>query len=145
MGLDMYLMGRRYNPQHEVVDGKYVEKERPVLDGFEVQENVLEIGYWRKHRRLHGFIVENYGGGEDDCRPIMLSPEDLHQIADALDRYETDIEALPETEGFFFGNDDWDRDLQEQAPEHAARFRKAAAWLSGDDNSWNHVEYQSSW
>lgn len=65
-----------------------------------------ELAYWRKHPNLHGWMERLYRekGGQDDtfnCVNVALT-------ADDLDRLEADIraDALPFTEGFFFGETD---------------------------------------
>jgi hypothetical protein len=99
------------------------------------------MGYWRKHAPLHCHIVDTYAEGEDDCREIPLSEEDLLSIADVLRR-----KALPKDEdcnGFFFGNPDMWSDDRKAGDEYAATFERAAAWLSRGD--WRSVYYQGSW
>lgn len=66
-------------------------------------ETASELAYWRKHPNLHGWMEQLYRakGGQDDtfnCVNVALT-------ADDLDRLERDIrnQALPHTEGFFFG------------------------------------------
>ena len=55
MGLDMNLFGDKYS----------FEKNETV-DGFPVSSTMLDMGYWRKHANLHGFIVDTFAGGEDE-------------------------------------------------------------------------------
>lgn len=98
MGLDMFahavketnLPSDAKDLQTDVVLGEGVEKE--------------EIHYWRKHHDLHGWMHNLYveKGGKDEqfnCNNVRLTLEDL-------DVLEKDIRthALPETTGFFFGN-----------------------------------------
>ena len=135
MGLDMYLTGDRYAPSHG-------DNKRDVVDGYEVESVRLKMGYWRKFGPLHHFIVERFADGDDNCRPIGLSADDLIVIADALERGR-----LPENQeverGCFFGSDEmWDED-RANGSEHAKVFRKAAEWV--EKNSWYSVEYQASW
>jgi hypothetical protein len=94
MGLDMYAWAVK---SEDVVDdvsfNKDAEKE--------------EIQYWRKHHDLHGWMEELYnersgelaGTKDFNCIPVRLYPGDL-------DRLERDVKQglLPETTGFFFGN-----------------------------------------
>lgn len=109
MGLDMYLKGM--NDAGELV----------------------ELGYWRKHPNLHGFIVETFAGGVDECQEIPLTVEDLSLILAA-----TTKEILPETTGFFFG---------QSRPEHKEDtlqiFHEAVDWLSKDPK--RRVFYRASW
>lgn len=97
-----------------------------------------QIGYWRKFNALHGWFVENCGGGVDECQPIEVSIEDLDKLRDTLNQvitlinnskkvtkvlqdwngkdYEMSVyecedevkELLSPTEGFFFGNTEID-------------------------------------
>ena len=66
-------------------------------------ETATELAYWRKHPNLHGWMEQLYrakGGTDADfnCVNVALTAEDI-------DRLERDIrhQALPHTEGFFFG------------------------------------------
>lgn len=63
-----------------------------------------EIAYWRKHHDLHGWMEKLYrlkGGDKQmfNCVPVRLTTEDL-------DKLQTDLlnSALPQTTGFFFGD-----------------------------------------
>ena len=73
-----------------------------------------EIAYWRKHNRLHGWMEDLYRdrgnevteegfGNSFNCVPVQLTLSDLEQL-------EAHVEgkSLPETGGFFFGNDSYD-------------------------------------
>ena|SRR5690554_4268140 len=81
------------------------------------------IHTWRKHPNLHGWMEQLYRakGGQDDtfnCVNVALT-------ADDLDRLEADIraDALPFTEGFFFGTtrpDEIELDLDFIAKARAA-------------------------
>ena len=93
---------------------------------------IEELGYWRKHPNLHGFIVQTFANGEDDCERIYLSAKDLKTIYDAIN-----IEALPHTEGFFFGTS-----RPEDRFASLAIFENAIKWL---DNSDKKIYYQASW
>ena len=139
MGLDMYLVGDAFNIT-------YGGHKRPKRDGFDVQATRLEVGYWRKHRMLHGYIVENFADGEDDCRPIDLRPRDLEQIENALREWVDNPAALPETSGFFFGDEEGDEHYRKQAQEDADKFRDARCWLEEErDGIWKSIEYEASW
>ena len=98
------------------------------------------MGYWRKHPNLHGYIVNTYAEGKDDCQEIMLNANDLEDIACAIE-----LDRLPHTEGFFFGTSEWH---EEDKKENAEIFRRAKAWLESypeEDRIWNHVYYKASW
>ncbi len=53
MGLDMYLTGKKFIPNHE-------GNQRPIVDGYEVSSMDLDLGQWRKHWALHYYIEKNY-------------------------------------------------------------------------------------
>lgn len=90
MGLDQYAFARK---------GKPFKDEDGALK-YPVQ---LELAYWRKHPNLQGWMEELYrqkGGTEEfNCVDVELTEEDL----DSLEAAVKDT-ALPETSGFFFGN-----------------------------------------
>ena len=52
MGLDMYLNGRKYV-------GGHWQREEPIRkeDNHPISSVEVSLGYWRKHRKLHGFIL----------------------------------------------------------------------------------------
>ena len=83
MGLDQYAKTRNSKDESELGD---------------------EIAYWRKHNALQGWMEKlwrNKGGeGEFNCVEVVLTHEDLEEL-------ENDLVAdnLPETNGFFFGED----------------------------------------
>jgi hypothetical protein len=110
MGLDMYLEGRkrRYNS---------TETE----DGFPVKSKTLDLGYWRKHPNLHGYIVQAFAEGKDECQDIELGAQDIKNIISAING-----KTLPETSGFFFGVSDMS---VAQRKHDVAVFTKALKWL----------------
>ena len=65
-----------------------------------------EIAYWRKHNRLHGWMENLYvnkgGAKEFNCVALELTLEDVEQLESVIEDKE-----LPETGGFFFGNDSY--------------------------------------
>jgi hypothetical protein len=76
MGLDQYATARR---------GEAITDD----EGYTYYEDSMELAYWRKHPNLQGFMQELY-----------YEKGDLDSLEATLDN-----EALPETEGFFFGSD----------------------------------------
>jgi hypothetical protein len=118
MGLDMYLEGRAWAAAEDT-ENDY--------------ERVERLGYWRKHPDLHGYIVQTFAGGVDECQRIELSADDLGRIAAAVK-----AGALPKTRGFFFGESTspGEQDTLEQ-------LAGAAAWLKGPGT--RRVVYRASW
>ncbi|GAA5481994.1 hypothetical protein [Haloferula sargassicola] len=133
MGLDMYLTG-----QVGVWSFKHQE-EVELRDGFRVKCRELDLGYWRKHPNLHGFIIEEFARGEDRCQQVYLEAEDMRTVILAIEQ-----NRLPFTEGFFFGQSQNDEDEKRGAIE---TFTKAIEWLedSTDEAEWKCVYYQASW
>ena len=134
MGLDMYLEGHKFNSSYYA--NGYLKPRPTCPDGFEIKSTTLDLGYWRKHPNLHGYIINTYAEGEDECQKIYLDDEQLEDIADAIEN-----NRLPHTEGFFFGKSEWH---EEEKAKNAEKFRKASEWLKGQD-AWCDVIYQASW
>ena len=133
MGLDMYLNGETFNwSDWEKPEGQ----RRPMRDGFEITGQKLQIGCWRKHPNLHGYIVKNFASGVDECQRIDLSREDMKDIIEAIKE-----KRLPETKGFFFGESDGSED-----EESIQIFEKAIEWVSTIVcNESRNVYYEASW
>ena len=95
MGLDMYLRGEQYNsPYHEEIP-------QPKLDGkYAISDYKVDLGYWRKHADLHGYIVDEFADGKDDCQQINLTQKNLEDIIDAIRNDNLKLDHS----GFFFGN-----------------------------------------
>jgi hypothetical protein len=110
VGLDMYLEGHK-----RFYRGAGEE------DGFPIKGKTLDLGYWRKHPNLHGFIVQAFAEGVDNCQEIYLGAQDIRNIISALSN-----DSLPETKGFFFGASD---SSQAQREHDMVIFGKALLWL----------------
>jgi hypothetical protein len=100
--------------------------------------------YWRKANAIHNYIVQKHAGGVDECQRIVMSREDIRHLADTCTAVVNDRslapDLLPTTEGFFFGDTDYDDWYFEQL-EHTER--ELNAMLEKDD--WDFMEYQASW
>jgi len=110
MGLDQYA---------EALKGKITINE----DGDKVCEDSMELAYWRKHPNLQGFMENLYaekgGTKEFNCVDLELTLEDLESLEESLDNQD-----LPETGGFFFGEDSSEH-YKEQDLQFCADARKA--------------------
>ena len=123
MGLDMYLTGERYFWKREYKRG-------------ERKADLIDLGYWRKHPNLHGFIVEAFADGEDDCRKIDLNGDRIRQIIAAVE-----AAALPHTTGFFFGESDGS-----EKEEDLIILHEALRWLETEEKDVKrYIYYQASW
>jgi hypothetical protein len=119
MGLDMYLTGRKYfwSNYHTGADERREDEHK-------VRSMDIDLGYWRKHPDLHGYIVKTFAkNGIDDCEEIELSADNIRDIIRAIK-----AKALPKTSGFFFGESDgseYDEDLK--------ILNEALTWLEASD------------
>ena len=131
MGLDMYLTGDKYVPEHQD------KLPRAKVDSYPVESLRLKMGYWRKHWALHNYIKENHDDDEDSSK-IELGPIALRDIADAVeqDKLPTNMDLLS---AYAFHKE------PEQVAATVKIFRDAADWLDILDNTWKSVEYCGSW
>ncbi|SNS98554.1 hypothetical protein SAMN06295912_12825 [Sphingomonas laterariae] len=95
MGLDMYAYTAPANLFERDVDFD--------IDIFPAE---ARLHYWRKHPDLHGWMEELYyakGGSSENFNrvPVALTSSDLDELELAIRR-----NALPITQGFFFGKSD---------------------------------------
>ena len=105
MGLDMYAYAAVKQGQYgEFYSGaEYInnEAENPTVT------KPREIAYWRKHPNLHGWMRQlwNRRGNEGS-----FNGDELELFREDLDDLEQDVldNALPQTSGFFFGDDSAD-------------------------------------
>lgn len=118
MGLDMYVWS--VNPD-DLSDQDVVRQVDVILQ----KQHVSEIWYWRKHHDLHGWMHNLYrekGGTAElfNCVTVRLTIKDL-------DRLEKDVieNKLPETTGFFFGNNPPDEESINEDKQFIAAAREA--------------------
>jgi hypothetical protein len=138
MGLDMYLEGEKFL----WTDWEHPENNKKE-DGFKIRETILELGYWRKHANLHGYIIQTFAGGVDDCERFELSDTDIRTIIDAIKSKE-----LPDTQGFFFGKSyTGDPETDEAIDREAVEiFEKAFQWRTAPEKGVSRsVYYRASW
>lgn len=133
MGLDMYLEGRKHimedfqNPQNDETE-----------EGMRVKGKVYDLGYWRKHPNLHGYIVREFANGLDECQDIELDQESLTRLIAAIKDGN-----LPHTEGFFFGKSRGDNG---EITRDLSIFTRALLWLQArEDRCYRSVVYKASW
>lgn len=139
MGLDMYLRGRKFF---------WTNWEKPgdnrTEDGFKVTLLEIELGYWRKHPNLHGYIVNTFAGGVDECQEIDLEVEQLKTIILAVK-----VGGLPNTTGFFFGRSPTIDDkamFNEQIATDVEVLQEALKWLETPEKGISRsVIYRASW
>jgi hypothetical protein len=94
MGLDQYV--------YFLTEEQVAQRNSP-----DNKEYVEEDFYYRKHNRLQGWMENLYrskgGDGDFNCVDVELTEEDLIAL-----QHDIESEDLPETGGFFFGNDSYE-------------------------------------
>ena len=110
MGLDQYATARKGEPRKVAQTWTTTDEdgnEKEVVEYYDEWEDSIELAYWRKHPNLQGWMEELWhekgNDGEFNCVDLELTLEDLDALEQSLDE-----SALPETAGFFFGNDSSD-------------------------------------
>ena len=123
MGLDMYGYATKFD------NIKDSEEQIKILKTDYKSEKILDreqIGDWRKHNRLHGYmeelwhdkgcpgvpldedgepIMEQGFGSSFNLIPLLLEKKDLKDLKQSITK-----KTLPETGGFFFGSDSYSDD-----------------------------------
>jgi len=131
MGLDMYLTGDKFVPEHQD------NLPRAKVDSYPVESQRLKMGYWRKHWALHNYIEANYNGFAE-LGKVELEPISLREIADAVEQGKIpDADYQDEIDAYYKEPD--------QVAATVKILRDAADWLEKDDNTWKSIEYYGSW
>lgn len=167
MGLDMYL---KTIPKVEGYDFKgLITLDNELLEDVSILPEVVQpyakrmthmkewyelsqqVSYWRKANQIHNWFVENVQNGVDDCEPYEVTEEDLVDLVDTIESVlketmrtgvSSAAERLPITEGFFFGNSDYDEYYFEQLLSTQETINKVLNTVNFDEE---YVYYRSSW
>jgi hypothetical protein len=160
MGLDMYLYKRTYvqNWEHNPPEQQHqIEVKKNGVVRNDIKPNRIcyiteQVAYWRKFNALHGWFVNECGGGIDECQNINVDEDKLVELLETLkkvsDNFTLAKELLPPVQGFFFGGDEIDeyykedvnstiKIIEELLEEHEQS--KEHGLYSGD------FEYRASW
>ena len=130
MGLDMYLTGDKFVPEHQD------KLPRAKVDSYPVESQRLQMGYWRKHWALHNYIMDMIH--PKDGAKIELDADELRTIADAVEQGKMpDADYRDEIDAYHKEPD--------QVAATVKILRDAADWLEKEDNTWKSVEYYGSW
>lgn len=54
-----------------------------------------QVAYWRKANQVHNWFVENVQGGEDECKPYVVSKEQLQELLDICIRLKKELVLVP--------------------------------------------------
>jgi hypothetical protein len=148
MGLDMFLRGDMF---------QWTNWKNPASDehrcGKRITNIEVDLGYWRKHPDLHGYIIKTFAVGVDECQRIDLEEEDIEKIIEAINS----DNLAHQTTGFFFGKsyqpgekDDYSS-YEDQKANDKKIFEEALCWLKESEDSivpgtWGRsVFYRASW
>ena len=156
----MYLYKRTYvqNWEHNPPEQQHqIEVKKNGVVRNDIKPNRIcyiteQVAYWRKFNALHGWFVNECGGGIDECQNINVDEDKLVELLETLkkvsDNFTLAKELLPPVQGFFFGGDEIDeyykedvnstiKIIEELLEEHEQS--KEHGLYSGD------FEYRASW
>lgn len=158
MGLDMYIKIRK-SEYKSTFRGEQVSYPAELDQAFEGNylgmgyKSVLtttdyKVGYWRKANAIHKWFVDNCAEGEDDCREMEISVEQLKELYSLCLQVMIDMsrapELLPTCEGFFFGSEEYDEDYRADIEYTANLLQKMIPFL--EEYGYNYTAiYQASW
>jgi len=156
MGLDMYLYLEHYSskfPTSEDTTGFYPPELKDIQE-FHQKRNFLsktekyQVGYWRKANAIHHWIVENCAEGEDDCKPVYISLEDLEKLnslcEEVLKDHSKASELLETSEGFFFGSQEYDNWYFDDLKYTVDILTHVIKFLKDNPRHWD-CYYEASW
>ena len=106
MGLDMYAYtASRAGQSAEWWANAQLDPDHGDFVNTHVNRPV-EIAYWRKHPHLHGWMEQLWQGRSNPGPDAVFNGIELELSREDIDRLEQDIldGQLPETQGFFFGD-----------------------------------------
>ena len=114
MGLDMYLMAAKHGKKKQ-------------------------LHYWRKHPDLHGWMQALFSRQSGLDNAWEFNGEEVPLSVADLDKLQADVEmeALPKTDGFFFGDSSW-KDHKDDDIDAIRKAREAIkdGWYVFYDSSW---------
>lgn len=108
------------------------------------EEEIEEIGYWRKANAIHNWFVKTCQDGIDECKKTLVTKDQLQELLELCNRVifnrELAEELLPTQGGFFFGGTDYDEYYFGDLEETVDIIEKALETPDGYN-----IYYQSSW
>ena len=154
MGLDMYLTKKVY-----IKNWEHTPKENRSKVSLKVGDKTIdtkntiyieqEVAYWRKANMIHNFFVKHVQEGVDNCAQYHVSYNllnELYQICVGVkELFELDPKTckeycekfLPTTEGFFFGNYEYEEEYMADIESTIEQLKD----ISKDEEYY----YHSSW
>tara|TARA_Y100000114_G_scaffold49124_1_gene44818 strand:- start:128 stop:544 length:417 start_codon:yes stop_codon:yes gene_type:complete len=95
--------------------------------------------YWRKSNQIHKWFVDNVQGGVDNCAEYSVSLDDLKKLSKtiepALVSTAAASELLPNSEGFFFGSQEYDKYYFEDLKNTKTQIDKIIAYQIAAENA----------
>ena len=153
MGLDMTL----YMNVWWMSDEKFQEDvDKAVMPRFSslrgIEPRLVFVRYevltWRKANAIHNWFVQNVQKGVDDCGDYEVSEEELRRLLKDVEAVLKDKskapEILPTTDGFFFGDTDYDEYYFDDL-KYTAKGIKNVLRIKAKNDSFVSFEYGSSW
>ena len=159
MGLDaeIELVASYYHRFGSVPGGGPTTQQLKMVDGWPVNETRLHVATFRKHHWLHAYVCTLHEEA-NECTDVPLSSEELAAVANKLEEWVHDPEALPPCPNHlrrhFFGVFPDDSDYEDARDEYradakaeAAVIRKAIAWLGAkcESDERRAAIYRASW
>lgn len=151
MGLDMFLMAKRFISPYDPADAALTELAKAINFGdgtLEVREVVFVAMYWRKANAIHRWFVDNIQDGVDNCAEYYVDTNKLVELRDlckkVLEDPEKAMELLPTKSGFFFGSTDIDDFFINDLTSTVQRFDYLLELPEVKDHKVSFY-YQSSW
>jgi hypothetical protein len=131
MGLDMFLMAKRYVSPYVPADAELIKLAKAInfgdgTMGMDIREVTFEAMYWRKANAIHRWFVDNIQDGVDNCAEYYVGTEQLTELRNlckkVLEDPENAMELLPPKSGFFFGSTDIDDFFLQDLTDTVERF-----------------------
>ena len=130
------------------------------VDGFELHSHKMTVVEWRKNHWVHQWFCANVSKAANECHEIHVEPEELAQLADKLEAWADDPEALTPAPDKFRGGvcgphpkepcyEYWRDQYRADAKDEAKKIRKAVEWLKvpldRKDKEYRYAVYRASW
>lgn len=156
MGLDMYLVAKRYVGGWDFSGEEERRMHRAIIDIVDAAPLVtsdathlyveVTCAYWRKANAVHAWFVRETQDGKDECQPSYVSREKLLELralcSSIIESRDMAMasEELPTQDGFFFGSTEYDEWYMSDVESTIAKIDKALA----APDCWE-FEYRASW
>lgn len=161
MGLDMYLYLRKYESCSQWdKDFEKKKKEFYPVELKELGESIAknnfmskgteyQVAYWRKANQVHNYFVLKCANGEDDCKPVYVSREDLKELVslckEVIENPQKAEAKLPTQSGFFFGSTKYDEYYKQDLEYTVKQLEPIIKFLESKEGYDYEAIYEASW